>query len=75
MGGSGDHRGGLEDGPFAYQETAAGAVMITWRGRQVAVLNGDRAQSFLQRVATLDAASRQQVMARVTGNFKRGNER
>jgi len=75
VGGSGDQRGGLEDEPFSYQETAAGTVMITWRGRQVAILKGDKAQSFLQRVATLDAAARQQVMARVTGNFKRGNER
>lgn len=32
------------------------------------------AQSFLQRVSRLDAVGQQLAMARVTGNFKRGNE-
>lgn len=75
MGGNEDSRGGLDDEPYAYQEILAGKVMITWRGRPAAVLKGDKARSFLMRIAELDAAGRQQAMARVTGNFKRGNER
>lgn len=38
------------------------------------VLKGGKAESFLRRVAGLDAAGQQLVMAKVTGNFKRGNE-
>lgn len=70
-----DSRGGLDGEPYAYQEMPAGKVMITWRGRRAAILKGDNAQSFLMRIADLDPAARQQLMARVTGNFKRGNER
>ena len=39
------------------------------------VLKGAKALSFLQRVAGLDDAGQQLVMAKATGNFKRGNER
>jgi len=50
-------------------------VFISWRGSQVMILKGDDAQAFLKRVSTLDAAAQQMVMAKLTGNFKRGNER
>ena len=51
--------------------------MITHHGRQAAVLRGDRAEKF---AAKLDAADvvvsdAQELMARATGNYKRGNER
>jgi hypothetical protein len=71
----GTGRGGLEDAPFTYRVDGSGVVFIAWRGRQVTVLKGDRARKFLLRMNDADAAGRQQVMARVTGNFKRGNER
>lgn len=67
-------RGGLDDAPFTYR-TGSDQVFIAWRGRQVTVLRGARAADFLARVADLDNAGCQQLMARVTGNFKRGNER
>ena len=67
-------RGGLDDAPFTFR-TGNDQVFIAWRGRQVTVLRGVRAADFLARVADLDTAGSQQLMARVTGNFKRGNER
>jgi hypothetical protein len=39
------------------------------------VLTGRRAASFISTVATLGAEGRQLAMAKVTGNFKRGNEK
>jgi hypothetical protein len=39
------------------------------------VLTGSRAKAFLLRIADKDDAGQQMVMARITGNFKRGNER
>ena len=49
-----------------------GDVVITHRGRTAATLRGAAAQRFL---AKLERDDPQQVMARVTGNYKRGNER
>ena len=65
----------LEDQPFSYRETKDGRVMIDWSGTRAAVLTGARAGRFLAAVEGADAARQQIEMARVTGNFKRGNER
>ena len=59
---------------FDYDVTKVGKVLIYWRDKLVTTLANERARKFLQRI---DApyADPQQIMARVTGNFKRGNER
>jgi hypothetical protein len=49
-----------------------GDVVIMHRRRKAATLRGPEAQRFLAKVERDDP---QQVMARVTGNYKRGNER
>jgi hypothetical protein len=60
---------------FTWQPAADGRVRVFWRGREVTVLTGARAATFLRRVTGVDAEQAQLVMARATGNFKRGNER
>lgn len=57
---------------FAYSVRKNGEVVITHHGRQAAILRGAAAQRFLSGVATGDP---QALMARATGNYKRGNER
>lgn len=47
-------------------------VVVTHHGRRAAVLRGARAQEFLEDVERGDP---QELMARVTGNYRRGNER
>ena len=49
-----------------------GDVVIMHRGRKAATLRGTTAQRFLAKVERDDP---QQVMARMTGNYRRGNER
>jgi hypothetical protein len=53
-------------------------VVIFHHGRRAVVLRGDRAEKFLDSV-TGDGKDNdpddQQLMARVTGNYRRGNER
>ena len=61
--------------PFSYRETKDGRVMIEWKGRRAATLTGGRARRFLAAVDGADEERSQLEMARVTGNFKRGNER
>lgn len=67
--------GNLEDEPFALREGKGGKVFITWYGKPAAVLTGGKAAAFVSRVSGLDSHARQLAMAKVTGNFKRGNER
>lgn len=61
-------------GQFAYRLVKDGRVRISHRDRHVVTLAGERAAAF--RAALEQAgADEQLLMARVTGNFKRGNER
>ena len=47
-------------------------VVISHNGRRATTLRGDAARRFLTDVENGDP---QELMARVTGNYKRGNER
>jgi hypothetical protein len=47
-------------------------VIVTHHGRTATTLRGGRARRFLDEIAAGDP---QQVMARWTGNYRRGNER
>ena len=57
---------------FEYVTTAKREVRVLRHGHVVTVLRGGAADRFLADVAAGDA---QRVMARFTGNYKRGNER
>ncbi|MDQ2674124.1 MAG: hypothetical protein M3Y40_05665 [Chloroflexota bacterium] len=65
----------LADEPFSYLTRADGTIVVRYRGAPVTLLRGRAADRFTSRVDEADAATAQQLMARVTGNFKRGNER
>jgi hypothetical protein len=57
---------------FAYRVLADGSVVISHHRRVATTLRGDRSARFL---AEVDAGNPQEVMARWTGNYRRGNER
>ena len=59
---------------FAFSERR-GEVRITHRGKLATTLRGDRARDFLADVDGLPEVERQEEMARLTGNYRRGNER
>ena len=65
----------LADEPFSYLTRADGTIVVRYRGAPVTLLRGRAADRFTTRVDGADPAAAQQLMARVTGNFKRGNER
>ncbi|WP_328419081.1 hypothetical protein OG470_35975 [Micromonospora sp. NBC_00389] len=56
---------------FEWVERADGTVVITHHGRVATTLRGGRAAEFLAEVDD----DPQLVMARWTGNYRRGNER
>ena len=64
-----------EETDFSYRASRDRKVFLYWRGRQVVTLQGRKAVAFLDRVDGLDEQAAQLVMAKVTDNFKRGNER
>lgn len=60
---------------FTWASTKDGRVRISWRGKVVTTLTGGPAARFLEQVEYADGEAEQLLMARATGNFKRGNER
>jgi hypothetical protein len=62
----------VSDLGFSFHARDRDHVVIRRDGRIVTTLRGEAAERFLDEVEAGDA---QQVMARVTGNYRRGNER
>ena len=60
-----------EDLGYAYTERKSGEIVISRSGKTVTVLRGPAAKKFKE---SLDRLDPQQAMARVTGNYRRGNE-
>jgi len=71
-----DARGRLVDDPFSYRTTKSGEVMISRGGRVVQTLGGATAAKLLKALAAaLDEQQAQLILAKSTGNYRRGNER
>ena len=60
---------------FTHRTRKNGEVQVLHRGALAATLRGAAAQEFLAELAEGSAADAQQLMARLTGNYKRGNEK
>jgi hypothetical protein len=60
---------------YSYITTKDGAVRVAFRGRHVVTLAGSGAQRLASRLEGADAEHAQLLLAKATGNFKRGNER
>lgn len=65
----------MSDLGFAYRERKGGVVELLHRGRLASTLRGQEALRFLDKVQACAPADAQQLMARLTANYKRGNER
>jgi hypothetical protein len=57
---------------FVYEVRGNGSILIKHHGRVATTLRGSAAARFL---AEVEEGDEQEVMARVTGNYQRGNER
>lgn len=61
---------------FSYQLTKRGEVRISWEGRCVMTLGGARGRKLTDELSASNSDEGvQDALRRVTGNFKRGNER
>lgn len=70
-----DKRNRLDEDVFTYREGKDGKVFIYWYGKQVMILKDKEAKKFLAKITGLEHKPAQLVMAKITGNFKHGNER
>lgn len=71
-----DKRNRLNDEPFSFRLNKNNTVFLDYNGKQVKILKGKEAEKFLKKMNDAeDEKSRQLIMAKITGNFKRGNER
>ncbi|MEO5617270.1 MAG: hypothetical protein ABIS67_05835 [Candidatus Eisenbacteria bacterium] len=64
---------GRADLGFSFRTTKQGEIRIERGGRVVTVLRGEAARRLLARLSAAEPAAVQQALARVTGNYRRGN--
>jgi hypothetical protein len=60
---------------FTWQRMKNGEVRVLHHGKLASTLRGRDAEEFLAEADGADEAAMQQSMARLTGNYKHGNER
>ena len=65
----------LSTDPFAYRVTKDGRIRIERGGRTVAIVAGKAATALTEKLRLADEPVAQQLLARATGNYRRGNER
>lgn len=70
-----DKRNKLDEEPFSYKVLKDNKVFIYWFGKQVTILTEKESNKFLMRIKNADLKEAQLIMAKVTGNFKHGNEK
>lgn len=70
-----DKRNKLDEEFFSYKVTKDSKVFLYWYNKQVKILTGKESEKFLARMKEADTKEAQLIMAKVTGNFKRGNEK
>jgi len=70
-----DKRGMLDEEVFTYRITKDKKVFISYEGKQVTTLSGKKAEDFIKKIENADGKEAQLILAKVTGNFKRGNEK
>ncbi|MEK3980988.1 hypothetical protein MKY37_18415 [Psychrobacillus sp. FSL K6-2836] len=71
-----DKRNRLDENPFSYKISKDNTVFIEFHGKRVKILKAKEADKFLKRIEEAENDKEQQlILAKITGNFKRGNER
>lgn len=70
-----DARGRLETDPFSYRLTQSGEILIGRGGRTVSTVGGAAAAKLITALERAEGQDEQLLLAKATGNYKRGNER
>ncbi|MDU5080428.1 hypothetical protein CIW83_02135 [Tissierella sp. P1] len=70
-----DKHNRLQEECFSYRVSKDNKVFIFWHEKQVMILKGKDSEKFLAKIENADTLESQLIMAKITGNFKRGNEK
>ena len=70
-----DKRNILDKEPFSYKITKDKKVFLYWHEKQVTILRGKESERFIANIKNVDIKEAQLIMAKITGNFKHGNEK
>lgn len=72
-----DKRNRLSEEPFTYQTTKKGTIVIYYRGKQIKLIKDNEAENLISRIKEVEdnMTEVQLLLAKITGNFKRGNEK
>ncbi|MFS0638747.1 hypothetical protein AB1K84_22905 [Mesobacillus foraminis] len=72
-----DKRNRLSEEPFTYQTTKKGTVIIYYTGKQIKIIKESEAEILITRIKEVEGEKTevQLLLAKITGNFKRGNEK
>ena len=60
---------------FSYRVSKDKKVFICWYKKEIMILKGKESEKFLSKIANTDELEAQLIMAKITGNFNRGNEK
>lgn len=70
-----DKNNRLQEECFSYRVSKDNKVFISWYDKQVMILKGKESEKFLAKIDKSDSFEAQLIMAKITGNFKHGNEK
>lgn len=70
-----DQRGILDEEPFAFKVLKDNKLQIFWHDKPVMILKGNQSLELLNKLESAEGKDVQLLLAKVTGNFKHGNER
>ncbi|KQZ07445.1 hypothetical protein ESP57_16270 [Agromyces fucosus] len=73
--GASDERGRLATDPFEYRITKQGGVTVFRGGQPVMTVGGREAARLVAGLQRADDSQVQHLLARASGNYRRGNER
>jgi hypothetical protein len=68
-----NHR--FDEEVFTYSVSKDKKVFIAWYGKQVMIIKDKESEKFLAKIANANELEAQLIMAKITGNFKHGNEK
>ncbi|HNV04768.1 MAG TPA: hypothetical protein PKH64_01475 [Petrotogaceae bacterium] len=64
----------LQGNVFSFRNTKDMKVFIYFKNKEARILKGEQAQKFLCDISAASPSEQQLIMAKITGNFKHGNE-
>ncbi|MGE6489523.1 hypothetical protein [Paenisporosarcina sp. NPDC076898] len=71
-----DKRNRLDEEVFSYRVSKNNSVFINFKGKEIKIVKGKEAERLLSKIQESETDKEIQLaLAKITGNFKRGNEK